>query len=138
MSAGAMRDCWNCGKKTPRAERYCAECGADAWNPPQERNASSHSWRTNDDERPASTSTSWDALTAAGVLIIATILLMSFWFSVVLAVISVFADDEVFVLGNVTYVEAVVTTGRAIVALATASILTALSWAVALCVAESK
>ncbi len=136
MSAIAMRMCWSCGQRTPRFGQYCENCAADQWNPPAEATATQHSWRTNDYARPAdSVSLSREAIMTAGIVIIATILLLTFWFLVAIGVMGgIFGPERVAVAG-IVLVE-YLSPERALTGLVVALVMTVLSWWIALDVGQ--
>ncbi len=92
------RRCWSCGVMFYRSDRYCPECGKDNWNPPQGQNATRSyspvgSTATYRSESPATMDHHGQTI-AAGIVIIATLLAFSFWFSVCLGAIGLFVQPD--------------------------------------------
>jgi hypothetical protein len=136
MSAAPMRVCWSCDTRIPRAERYCERCGADQWNPPQGTNVSSHSWRTNDYVRTESKGgpLSAQAITAAGVVIIATLMLLASWFWLAIWLFGVVnpPEAEEFLAVEVLTLDDYLSSGRVFLAVVASTALTVATWAIAL------
>ena len=136
MAATPMRACWSCNTQTPRTERYCEACGADQWNPPQGAQVSQHSWRTNDYVRSeaAHSRSSAQAVTAAGVVIIATLLLLSTWFWLAIWLLGVVnpPEAEELLAVEVLTLDDYLSSGRVFLAAVASIGLTVATWAITL------
>jgi hypothetical protein len=134
MSAAPMRVCWGCDTRIPRVERYCEHCGADQWNPPQGANVSDHSWRTNDYVRREEThgQLPTQAITAAGVVIIATLLLLSTWFWLAIWLFGVVnpPEAEEFLAVEVLTLDDYLSSGRVFLASVASIGLTVATWSI--------
>lgn len=137
--------CADCGAFIKGGESTCPKCGTAVAEPvlPQ------FNWEPSDPSLARTRSvltaqkgvtnrhstTSAPALTAAGVIILATISAFSFWFGVSIGVVGVFNEpDGTFREGVTT--EDYFTRSRMILSMLLAAVLTAITWAVALSIAE--
>lgn len=136
MSAKPQRQCWSCKQMFPHEDRHCPNCGADAWNPPQGRSASGRAF----DQIPVTYTrttgvVSTAAITAAGVVILATLALLSVWFWVavwVLGAVNPPDGGESLVAVRVVTLDDYLSNGRVLISFVAAAFLTAVTWGGAL------
>lgn len=109
MSTARTR-CWSCGETFFKVDRYCPSCGKDSWNPPQGDAAarfrpvigpqtpgsSDASSTVASGTRTAQTYVADDRQTtiAAGVVILATLAAMSFWFWFAIGIIGAIKEPD--------------------------------------------
>jgi len=94
--AEKWKQCWSCGAvfvMQPGNDRYCPQCGADTWPQPPDADAASAS---SDAVLPVPVPATRDYLPmiAAGVGIIATLLLYAVWFWVWVGLIGVLSPPQ--------------------------------------------
>lgn len=137
MTDVEMRQCWKCGEQTPADDPYCQHCGTE------ESFSEAMSALDRTDREGASERNHrllmerFGSHTAAGIILIATILVVVFWFWIAILVMAVFWKPEPNMLGLVTFLDYLDAERLLYGATAAVGLLVA-SWAVAYKIAEAE
>lgn len=135
--------CWSCGQAVNRGDRYCQNCKADTWNPPQGANAAllagrpahapqaqtststRQTWQpTPNFSQPPVTDNGMLHTVAAAVSLLAVVVTFGFWFSATLLILAILGDEDAFGVAIISGADVAMSLGAAIV-------LTIISWKIA-------